>query len=153
MLSKFMQFAEGVLNDLESKARKFAGAKSKDRVAAVTAMVAYIPDEDADKDEIKKGVQAIVKHSGGVYTIDEMLTAINKHVATLEFDTNMGEAELMTLIGPTANTEEATFLIHVAIAVGKASGEPGEDPFSDAEKDVVRRIISRLGEAPGTYGL
>lgn len=153
MFSKFLKIAEGIAADIENRAKQFAGAKSMGRVASVTAMIAYLPDNDADKDEIKKGVQAISKHSGGIYPLTDMLDAVNKRVTTLEFDADMGEGELMQEIAPAANTPEADFLVRVAIAVGKASGEPGEDPFSPEEKEVARRIASKLNLTASDFGL
>lgn len=153
MFSKLMKLAEGIAGDIEKKARKFAGASSMGRVAAVTAMIAYLPDNDADKDEIKKGIQAISRQSGGVYELSRMLEEVNKRVETLEFDADMGEGELMREIERARGTDEADFLVRVAIAVGKASGEPGEDPFSPEEKAVARRICQRLSVSADEFGL
>lgn len=153
MLSRLLKIAEGIAGDLEKKAKQFAGKASMGRVAASCAMVAYLPDKDADKEEIKKGIQAIIKHSGGVYDLTRMLEEVNTRVATLEFDADMGEGELMKEIEGARGTEEADFLIRVAIAVGKASGEEGEDPFSPAEKEVVMKMIRRLGLSPDEFGL
>ena len=153
MFETFRKFAESVAADLETKAKQFSGQKSMGRVAATAAMIAYLPDENADGEEIKKGVQAISRYSGGVYPLADMIAVVDERLETLKFDTGIGEAELMKEIAPAAGTEEADFLVRIAIAVGKASGDEGEDPFSDSEKEVCRRIIGRLGLQASTYGL
>ena len=149
---KFMSIVNGVAGDIKSSAKKFSNSGTRDRAAAVCAMVAYIPDQDADKDEINKGVKAIHKMTDGAFKIEEMVAAVNKAVETLEFDVDMGYTELMNAVRK-AGADERRLLVSVGIAVGKSSGEKGEDPFSPEEKDCVRRIISDLGMNSSEFGL
>lgn len=152
MLSKFLSIMQNVGDDISKRAKQYANARSMGRVASVTAMVAYIPDGDADKEELTKGIKAIQRSSAGVYDLTTMLNEVNRRIETLQFDTDIGEGELMKELDG-ANGDEGDFLVRVAIAVGKASGEEGEDPFSDAEKAVVARIARKVGQDPANYGL
>lgn len=151
-LGKFLEIVQGVGDNIAAGAKKFANAGTRDRAAAVAAMVAYIPDQDADADEIRKGVQAIHRMTNGAFKIDEMVDAVNTAVDTLKFDIDMGRAELMNKVRK-ASDDEKRLLVNVGIAVGKSSGEEGEDPFSDDEKSCVRQIISDLGLNASEFGL
>jgi len=152
MLSKFMSVLQNIGDDIAGGAKKFANKGTRDRAAAIAAMVAYIPDKDADKDEINKGVKVIHRMTNGAFEIDDMIQAVNDAVSTLEFDIDMGRAELMNKVLK-ANDDEKRLLVNVGIAVGKSSGEEGEDPFSPEEKECVRRIITDLGLSAGDFGL
>ena len=147
-----MNIMNNVAGDITASAKKFSNSGTRDRAAAVAAIVAYVPDQDADKDEISKGVKAIHKMTDGAFKIDEMLAAVNSAVETLEFDVDMGYTELMNTVRK-AGADERRLLVSVGIAVGKSSGEPGEDPFSPEEKDCVRRMITDLGMNASDFGL
>lgn len=151
----FEAFTKGLaeaFGDLGTTAKKFVGKRSMDRMAAVAAMVSYLPDKDADDDEIHRAVRAIFAVSEGLYTVEEINTSIQSHLKTLKFDDEIGKVQLMNEIRPANGTGEAPLLIACAIAVGKASGpSPDVDPFTPEERALTAEIAEHLGEDPSKY--
>lgn len=152
MFESLGRLFKDAFGDLEATARRFAGKNSMNRIAAVGAMVAYLPDGDADDDERKSAVKAMYALTNGIYTVEDMRAAVDKHVETLSFMPEIGKAQLFKEILPASGTDEAPLLVAVAIAVGKASG-PKDDPFTPDERKLAAEIARHLGLDPVKYDI
>lgn len=157
MFEKIVKGVQDAVTDITTAAKRYVGAHEMGRVAAVAAMMAYLPDGDADDDEIMQGVIAIQSRMGDAYKIDELVTAIQARVKKLQASKRFGKAALLEEIAPAKDTPEAFFLVQVAAAVGEAvdpaAPKGGADPFTPAEWALAKEIAVALGVDPKTAGI
>lgn len=130
-----------------------------ERIAAVVAMMAFLPDGNADDDEIEAGVNALKHQLGNLYKPSEMIGEVRKRVEVLKASPRFGKLELMSEIEKATDESdmtEAEFLVQVAAAIGEApdpSLDKGVDPFTPAERALAREIALRLGVDPKTANI
>lgn len=150
-----MQAAADATRVLRDGADRLMKAGMLDRAAAVVALVAYWPDKNASQPEIRKGINAIFDLTNGAFDKRTMEGKIMAAIDKLQKSggDDIAYAALLRELGGVVDEGDRQFLVNMAIAVGKADGKPGEDPFSLPEKDVVRDICRALKLNPSEFGL
>ncbi len=146
-LDSLKEGAAALGDSFKKAATRFTSGPAMNRIAAVTAMMAFLPDGDADDDEIDAGIAAIHAKVGDALSISEMRALVVKHVSTLKASKRIGKVTLMDLLAPARGTDEAVFLVQVAAAVGDApNGTP--EPYTPAEKALAVEIARFLNVSP-----
>lgn len=152
--------ASGLLGSAEKMAKRYTSGAPMARMTAVIAMMAYLPDGDADESEILTGVSAIVQKTGDVFNIKELVALVKKDIDTLRASQRLGKAELMQRIRGAADDDERAWLVTVAAAVGesdpleaRATRTEKIDPFSEAERALAREIARELNVDPIRFGI
>ncbi len=160
ILSALSGVATGLLGGAEKMAKRYTSGAPMARMTAVIAMMAYLPDGDADESEILTGVNAIVVKTGDVFNVKELVTKVNADVASLRASKRLGKAELMQRIRGAVDDDERRWLVTVAAAVGesdpleaRAARTEREDPFSAMERELAREIARELSVDPAPFGI
>jgi tellurite resistance protein len=150
LFDKAKSAATAMIDGATKTINRAVGAQQMQRIAAICAMMAYLPDGDADDDEIDTGIAAIMQKLGAnTYSVGEMRSAVDRHVATLKASKRMGKIALMDLIKPAKGTDEAIDLVQFAAAVGDAPS-PNVPAYTEAEKALAIEIADWLG-VPRSY--
>lgn len=156
MFGKLLKGIGDAIDEVATATNRLLNTAEMGRVASVCAMMAYLPDGNADDDEIEAGVDVIGRRFGHVYKATEMVAEIRKRVNTLKESKRFGKIELMDELIPARGTDEAKFLVQVAAAVGEAPDDSlprGTDPFTPAERALAAEIAVHLGLDPKTAGI
>jgi tellurite resistance protein len=156
MFDTFIRRAVGLFDKAAATAERLLNADELGRLAAVVAMMAYLPDGNADDDEIEAGIAAILHRFGPIYKPSDLAREIRERVDVLKESRRFGKADLMAQILPARYSPEADFLVQVAAAVGEAPDESlpkGADPFTPAERALAREIAAVLSVDPVAAGL
>lgn len=155
MFGKFFRKVGEGLENMADAADRALTAHEMGRIAAVCAMMSYLPDGNADDDEISAGLTAIKHKFGDLYKTGNMVAEITSRVNRLKESKRFGKMALMEEIEAAKGTDEAAFLLNVAAAVGEApdpSLGKGEDPFTSAERALAKEIAGVLGVSTKVAG-
>lgn len=84
-----------------------------------------------------------------VYDINQVLDTFGRFSRQFEFDTDIGQAEALKVIGKLRNKpDEARLLVRVCCAIGSSDGD-----FEDSERQAARSICRELGLDPADFYL
>jgi tellurite resistance protein TerB len=138
---------------IKKQTARFKQKDMLERMSIVASLVAYCPDQNASDKEINMAVQAMFVQSDGVFDIDEMMKLVKARVDKLKsFGVDLGKLQFYKDLGK-PNEQDARLLIMMAITIAKSEGDPGQDPFSPAEKAVVSEIARQMSINPADFGL
>lgn len=156
MFGKIFKAVGSVIDEVGAEIKRGLSADEMKRAAAVCAMMAYLPDNNADDDEIEASVDAIKHRLGSTFSVREIVAEVKECVDAMKTSRRFGKLDMMDKLSPAVGTSEAEFLVQVAAAVGEAPDDSlpkGSDPFTAAERALAREIAKALGVDPKTAGI
>ncbi|WP_295455012.1 tellurite resistance TerB family protein [uncultured Thiodictyon sp.] len=134
-------------SNLKDEAARF---RSKTFMNACTAGCAIIANADGDVSaEEKRKMMAFMKTSDvlSLYDTADVIKSFDGHCAKYEFDSQIGEAEALSVVaGIKGKPAEARLLVRACCVIAGADGN-----FDEAERAAVTRICHELGLEPSEF--
>ena len=148
MFSSLKDWLSGQKEDLSAKVSRFKNRPFMDAAMAGCALVAAA-DGSIDSDE-KQKVAGFIRSNPAMVNFDmgTCITRFNEYAGQLEFDHGVGQVECLKAIRVITDSDRASTLVHLCIAIGAADGD-----FDSDEQAVVAKIIGELGLNLQDYGL
>ena len=128
---------------------RFKNRDLMEGVVAGCAMVGYANGSvsAAEKQKMMGFLQS--SDAMKVYDITQVLDTFGRFSRQFEFDTDIGQAEALKVIGKLRNKpDEARLLVRVCCAIGSSDGD-----FEDSERQAARSICRELGLDPADFYL
>lgn len=126
-------------------------AADKNFLEGCMAGAAIVPmaDGNASQAEKTKVAEFIRKHPS-MQHFDKIkaVQLYNNYLGNFDLDIDIGTDECLREMGEVKGEEKQKLMVRVAIMIGKADGD-----FGDNEKSAVRRMISHLGVNPADFQL
>lgn len=126
--------------------------KNRTFMVAVVEACAWLSAADGEiKPEEKQKMAGFLQRSEELKHFDmkEVIKVFNGAVENIEFDLEVGKAEILKSIGKIkGNDEQARLLVRVVCALGASDGD-----FDANEQAVVRQICRELGLDPADFDL
>lgn len=156
MFGKIFKAIGSAMDEVSHAIDRELSADDMKQIAAVCAMMAYLPDGNADDDEIEAGVDAIKHKLGSTFTTREIVAQVKEYVGVMKESKRFGKLDMFDIIAPARASPFGEFLVQVAAAVGEApdaSLDKGVDPFTAAERSLAREIAKALEVDPRKAGI
>lgn len=149
VLNWLKQQAASVQKTLNDEMSRYKNRDLMEGVVAGCAMVGFANGEvsSAEKQKMMGFLQA--SQAMSVYDINQVLDTFGRFARQFEFDTAIGQAEALKVIGKLrGKPDEARLLTRVCCAIGASDGN-----FEEAERQAVRLICRELGQDPTDFDL
>ncbi|MGB4333562.1 MAG: tellurite resistance TerB family protein [Chromatiaceae bacterium] len=143
------QQASNIQQTLGDEMTRFKNRDLMEGVVAGCAMVGYANGSvsAAEKQKMMGFLQS--SDAMKVYDINQVLDTFGRFSRQFEFDTDIGQAEALKVIGKLRNKpDEARLLVRVCCAIGSSDGD-----FEDSERQAARSICRELGLDPADFYL
>lgn len=143
------QQASNIQQTLGDEMTRFKNRDLMEGVVAGCAMVGYANGSvsAAEKQKMMGFLQS--SDAMKVYDINQVLDTFGRYSRQFEFDTDIGQAEALKVIGKLRNKpDEARLLVRVCCAIGSSDGD-----FEDSERQAARSICRELGLDPADFYL
>ncbi len=143
------QQASTIQQTLGDEMTRFKNRDLMEGVVAGCAMVGYANGSvsAAEKQKMMGFLQS--SDAMKVYDITQVLDTFGRFSRQFEFDTDIGQAEALKVIGKLRNKpDEARLLVRVCCAIGSSDGD-----FEDSERQAARSICRELGLDPADFYL
>ena len=143
------QQASTIQQTLGDEMTRFKNRDLMEGVVAGCAMVGYANGSvsAAEKQKMMGFLQS--SDAMKVYDITQVLDTFGRYSRQFEFDTDIGQAEALKVIGKLRNKpDEARLLVRVCCAIGSSDGD-----FEDSERQAARSICRELGLDPADFYL
>lgn len=141
-------FASQMQSSMKQEMSRF---KNRDLMEAILAGCALVAAADGSVNrEEKQRMMGFVQNSEAlkVFESNEVIDSFQRHIAKLEFDYALGQAEALQAIARIKNPDQARLLVRVCCAIGSSDGN-----FDEQEKKVVRTICRELQLDPVAFDL
>lgn len=143
------QQASTIQQTLGDEMTRFKNRDLMEGVVAGCAMVGYANGSvsAAEKQKMMGFLQS--SDAMKVYDINQVLDTFGRYSRQFEFDTDIGQAEALKVIGKLrGKPDEARLLVRVCCAIGSSDGD-----FEDSERQAARSICRELGLDPADFYL
>lgn len=143
------QQASNIQQTLGDEMTRFKNRDLMEGVVAGCAMVGYANGSvsAAEKQKMMGFLQS--SDAMKVYDINQVLDTFGRYSRQFEFDTDIGQAEALKVIGKLrGKPDEARLLVRVCCAIGSSDGD-----FEDSERQAARSICRELGLDPADFYL
>lgn len=143
------QQASNIQQTLGDEMTRFKNRDLMEGVVAGCAMVGYANGSvsAAEKQKMMGFLQS--SDAMKVYDINQVLDTFGRFSRQFEFDTDIGQAEALKVIGKLrGKPDEARLLVRVCCAIGSSDGD-----FEDSERQAARSICRELGLDPADFYL
>lgn len=134
---------------LTTEVGKFRNKRFMEATASACALIAAADGEVSSAEKVK--MTGFIKNSPElkVFDLNDVIKVFNDACAKFEFDSRIGQAEALKVVGALKGNDGACrLLVRVACAIGASDGD-----FDEQEKVACRLICRELDLSPADFEL